>query len=262
MGKLIRRMALVGTPNLGVSVLPSSDAFMKQPWTEAQVNAYLQTYQAYYNSLPPQERDKQIRQVRQLAEPPEKTLGQNLMDLGAAVANFLGTFANVANFAPTNYLNPSDGYSDLIEDLTKDDPNVYANIEFFVIIVNRFERVVDPVESVSFGVKVLNQTSYNIERPVSSAFLKSHLKSFGRMWAYGRMINCISNTAHATLTDDDYAMLSYLVFGEDESQGYDYWSSSHSILQSLLRQYSNSCHKYIPPPNNNAGYKGVKYQII
>ena len=237
---LIKRMVLVGTPNLGMNKLPSSEAFHQKVYSIEEVQKIIFNNKEYLKSIDVAKRRKIIKKLHEKTIPVDKPILNSIYDTGVKLANWMSPILKPFQFAPLNYFNKQNQYTPLIEDLSLANNNRSLNtLDFLVVIANRDERVVSPPESVTFGMKILDEKGNTIPKPNTSNFIKSR-SMFKDLWQKKKLITCLSNSSHSQLEPSEYFWITNILFSEDE-KATNYKSSSDIIKDDFLKWYPNYC---------------------
>ena len=239
-GPLIKRMVLVGTPNLGMKKLPSSDSFQEKVYSLNEVKSIIYSNKEYLKSFDEINRKEKIEHLFKKATPTNKPFSKSLFDAGVKLAGWIKPILKPLNLGPMNYLNSKLSYSPLILNLSEKSKTGSLNtLDFLVVIANRDERVVSPPESVTFGMKILDEKGNTIPKPNTSNFIKSR-SMFKDLWQKKKLITCLSNSSHSQLEPSEYFWITNILFSEDE-KATNYKSSSDIIKDDFLKWYPNYC---------------------
>lgn len=237
---MIKRMVLVGTPNLGLNKLPTSESFKPKVYTKQEISNMITKNKTWLESLDDKEMKEKITTLYDKTKPIEKETVNYFFDFGISVVNLLNPVITFLDYSPLNYLNSNTKYAPLIENLATEteDENI-ESLDFIVVIANRDERVVTPPENVTFGVKMFDADGNTISSPKSSQFLIDHpmLYSF---WLRTKIINCVSDTSHAQMLGHEFEVIKSTLFSEDYSS-ISYGTSAYTMKNRFLKLYPNFC---------------------
>ena len=250
-GPLIKRMVLVGTPNLGIDKLPPSGAFAPKVYTKKEIDEIVEENKEFIEKNNEENKKKMIQQLYDKTNPIKKHAFSSVYKAGVKIGGSMISFFKFLNFAPFNYLNRENRYASLISDLAEGSKTRNLNnLDFLVIIANRDERVVSPPESVTFGMKILDEKGNTIAKPQTSEFIKTH-PMIKKLWKEKKLIMCLSHTSHADLEFYENMWITHTIFNEDKGAK-DHHSSSIAVKNKLLSEYPNYC------AFNNPGNKTSK----
>ena len=239
-GHLIKRMVLVGTPNIGVDKFPKNDAFVDKVFSKHDIESMIYNDSSWLKSLSEDERKKSIKELFEKTLPNEEAEDSWLADKGISVANLMSPLLKPLNFAPLNYINEKSQYASLITDLSKKSNIGSLNtLDFLVVIANRDERVVSPPENVTFGMQIVNDFGNTKKYLKTSKFINTH-PMINHLWKEKRLINCLSDSSHAGITDNEFSAIKDILFSEDITAT-NYKSSSIKIKDKFLKDYPNFC---------------------
>ena len=239
-GHLIKRMVLVGTPNLGIDKLPNSDAFKEKVYSKTEINEIVYSSKDYLKTIHENERKKVISELFRKAMPAKKPMKSSLFDTGVKVASLITPALKSFGLGPLNYVNPKLQYSPLIDDLSKETQiGNLNNLDFMVVIANRDERVVLPFESVTFGIKIFDEKGNLIPKPQTSNFIKTY-PMIKELWQKKKLTMCLSDSSHAKIEFEEHFWIKSILFSE-YSEAEDYQSSSIKMKNDFLKWYPNYC---------------------
>ena len=268
---LIKRMVLVGTPNLGMNKLPSSEAFHQKVYSIEEVQKIIFNNKEYLKSIDVAKRRKIIKKLHEKTIPVDKPILNSIYDTGVKLANWMSPILKPFQFAPLNYFNKQNQYTPLIEDLSLANNNRSLNtLDFLVVIANRDERVVSPPESVTFGIKILDDKWNVIPQPKTSHFIKNN-EMIRNLWRDKKMLTCLSDSSHSQLEITEFYWLINIVFSEDDNAT-DYKSSSEAVKNDFLKWYPNYCafnnpddtsfqNEYNETTNGLTGISNIKFAL-
>lgn len=251
-GPLIKRMILIGTPNLGIDKFPDSDAYMPKIYTKKEIKHLIETNQEWLDIPNPIIRQSRIDQLYAKTIPmDEKSLG-SAYDAGVTLSQSMKSFCKFLNLGPFNYLNKTPNYSTFIEEISKEsEVGNLNNLDLLVVIANRDERIVSPPESVTFGISILDIEGNTIPNPQTSNFIKEH-PMISDLWWEKKLLICLSDSSHAQINSDEFTWINLTLLDEDSESEY-YEASAKVMRNSFLKNYPNYCIY-----NKKIGYQKVK----
>ena len=239
-GHLIKRMVLVGTPNLGIDKFPSSDAYYPKVYSSYQILDMIHGNKKYLNNLDQDVKKKIIDQLHQKAKPIQKEKSSYVYDAGIELAGWMSPVLRLLDLSLYSYFNENSKKAPLISSLSRDSSNrSLKTLDFLVVIANRDERVISPPESVTFGMKILDEKGSTIAKPQTSEFIKSH-PMIRDMWLKNQLIVCLSDSSHAQLTFLEFKSILNILFKEDNTVK-NYEDSLDMIKNRFLKEYPNYC---------------------
>lgn len=268
---LIKRMVLVGTPNLGLSRLPRSEAFHQKVYSVEEIQKIILTNKEYLKSISATKRNKILMKLYEKTMPVHKPIFDSIYDTGVKLANWISPILRSFQFAPLNYFNKQFQYAPLIKDLSEASGNRDLNtLDFLIVIANRDERVVYPPESVTFGMKILDDKYNPIANPKTSHFIKNN-QMIQKLWKEKKMLTCLSDSSHSQLEMTEFYWLINIVFSEDKNAT-DYKSSSDLVKNDFLKWYPNYCafnnlddtssrNEYNETTNGHTGTSNIKFAL-
>ena len=241
-GPLIKRMVLVGTPNLGVNKYPDIKAFFPKSYSEKEIKTLIDSNEEWLKTFDKNENEKRLvlRELKEKIQPVNKEQENWFYDKGVRVAAWMRSVLKPLNFAPLNYLNRKKTFARLITGLSDESWTGNLNsLDFLVVIANRDERVVSPPESVTFGIKILDEKGNTIAKPQTSEFIKTH-PMIKKLWKNSKLINCLSNSSHSELGMYEKHFIDYVLFGESRKVK-TYELSAEKMKKKFLKKYPNYC---------------------
>ena len=237
---LIKRIVLIGTPNLGIDKFPKSDAYSEKVYSKAEIKHLIETNQPWLEEQKDFYRISVIEQLHDKTKSDEKVKLGSVYNAGIKLSEPMKSFCKFFELGPFNYLNKKPRYSTFIEEISKENEIGNLNtLDLFVIIANRDERIVIPPESVTFGINILDEEGNTIPNPQTSNFIKEH-PMIQDLWKDKRMITCLSDTSHSDIDKNELFLLDSTIFSEVK-EAEDYQHSSLLMLKKFLNENSNYC---------------------
>ena len=237
---MIKRMVLVGTPNLGIDKLPTSESFKPKVYTKEEIDNMINKKKSWLESFDEETIKEKTNALYDKTKPVKKETFNYFFDFGVSFVNLLKPVLTFLDYSPLNYLNTNNKYAPLIEDLATgtEDENI-DSLDFIVVIANRDERVVTPPENVTFGVKMFDEDGNTISSPKTSQFLMDHPMLYS-YWLRTKMINCVSDTSHSQILANEFKVIKSTLFSED-SFSLSYTTSAYRMKNKFLNLYPNFC---------------------
>lgn len=237
---MIKRMVLIGAPNLGMDELPTSDSFKPKVYTREEMSILVYKNKKWLDSLDDESFKEKMRILYAKTQPVKKETANYFYDIGIFLVNLMKPILTFLDYSPLNYLNSKSKYAPLIENLATETTKSSLNeLDILVNIANRDERVVSPPESVTFGIKLFDKDGNIIPKPQTSPFLRSNYM-LSSLWQDMRMINCISDTSHPQILLDEFEVIKSTIFSEDYSES-TYSMSAEKMKEKFLDLYPNFC---------------------
>ena len=266
---LIKRMILIGTPNLGVDKFPESDAYIPKIYTKNEIDHLIETNEKWLDISNPIIRQSRIDQLYEKTIPIEEKPVGSFYDAGIKIFQSMKSFCKFLNLGPFNYLNKKPRYSTFIEEISKENEIGNLNtLDLFVIIANRDERIVIPPESVTFGINILDEEGNTIPNPQTSNFIKEHFM-IDDLWWEEKLLICLSDSSHSGIDPFEFTWINLTLLNEDSEKDY-YEASAKAMKNEFLKRYPNYCtynekignpkmKQYYEKTNGNKGVSNIEF---